>query len=136
MQYAVSLDPIKIWDIKHTQNTFTHVSLQFCSGVWGFAKLKRINAVQNRAIRYFVDNPRFSPNLAINGDMGQSSSQTKPGVEMGRLWKRLVNMENDCHTEEVFLYRINLFVNITGAMNLNSYFQIMDLRIRLSPIPV
>ncbi len=47
---------------------------------------------------------------------------------MGRLWNRLVNMEND-HLTKMFLCEINLFVNITGAMKLYSYFQIMDLRI-------
>ncbi len=29
VQYAVSLDLIKFWDIKHTQNSFTQVSLHF-----------------------------------------------------------------------------------------------------------
>ncbi len=43
----------------------------------GFAKLENINTVQNRAIRYFLGTHRFSPNLAINGDMGWSSSQTR-----------------------------------------------------------
>ena len=51
--------------------------LDYCSGVWGAAKLDKIDTVQNRAIRYFLGTHRFSPNLAINGDMGWLSSQTR-----------------------------------------------------------
>ncbi len=49
----------------------------------GVCKAKKINTVQIRAIRYFLGNHRFSPNLAINGDMGWSSSQTKWGGGKG-----------------------------------------------------
>ncbi len=70
--------------------------------------------------------------------MGWSSSQTRPGGGegggIGRLWYRLVNMENDRLTKYV-LCEINLFVNVTGAMKLNSYFQIMDLRILYDNFP-
>ncbi len=69
--------------------------LEYCSGIWGVCKARKNNTVQNRAIRYFIVTPRFSPNLAINGDMGLSLRQTRQGVEMARLWNRLVNMEND-----------------------------------------
>ncbi len=41
-----------------------------------------------------------------------------------------LNMENGCLTKKV-LCGINLFVNVTGAMKLNSYFPIIDLRILL-----
>ncbi len=42
---------------------------------WGFSKLGKINTVHNRAIRYFLGTHRVAPNIAINGDMGWSSSQ-------------------------------------------------------------
>ncbi len=36
----------------------------------------------------------------MNGDMGWSSSQTRQGMEMGKLWNRLVKMENDRLTKK------------------------------------
>ncbi len=66
--------------------TYTGVTpiVDYCSGEWGFAKLKKIDTVQNRVIRYFLATHIFSPNLAINGDMGWSSSQARWG---GGKWK-------------------------------------------------
>ncbi len=82
------------------------------SGVWGVAKLEKINTVQNRAIRYFLGSHRCSPNLAINGDMGWSSSQTRWGVEMGRLWNRLVFMWDKSLCKRNWSYEIkHLFSN-------------------------
>ena len=44
--------------------------LDYCSGVWGYNKLEKLNTVQNRAIRLFLGVHRFTPNKAIKGDMG------------------------------------------------------------------
>ncbi len=40
------------------------------------------------------------------------------------IWKMILSLKT-------FLYRINLFVNVTEAMKLNNYFQIKNLRILL-----
>ena len=41
----------------------------YCSGVWGFRDFIKGDMVQNRAIRYFLGVHRFTPILAINGDI-------------------------------------------------------------------
>ena len=78
--------------------------LDYCSGVWGYKRFDKINTIQNRAIRYFLGVHRFSPNLAINGDMGWKSCKNRREVEMGRFWNRMVTMNDDRLTKKVFLW--------------------------------
>ena len=49
--------------------------IDYCSGVWGFKQFNKIDTVQNRAIRYFLGVHRFTPLLAINGEMGWTMGQ-------------------------------------------------------------
>ena len=42
----------------------------YCSGVWGFRDFNKGDMIQNRAVRYFLGVHRFTPLLAISGDMG------------------------------------------------------------------
>lgn len=42
-------------------------TLNYAAGIWGFIKSKTI---QNRAIQYVLGVHKFSPSLAIQGDMG------------------------------------------------------------------
>ncbi len=71
---------------------------------------------------------RFSPNLAINDDIGRSSIKTKQAVEMGRLWNRLVNMENDHLTKNIFMWDKTLCKQRNWSYEMK---QVMDLRILL-----
>ncbi len=62
--------------------------------------LEKVNTVQNRAIRYVLGTHRFSPNFALDGDMGWSSTQTRWGwkwVDCGidwLIWKMIVSLKN------------------------------------------
>ena len=78
--------------------------LDYCSGVWGFKNFDKINMIQNRAIRYFLGVHRFTPILAITGDMGWVSSTHRRWVNMLRLWNRLVSMDITRFTRIVFEY--------------------------------
>ena len=78
--------------------------LDYCSGVWGYSNFDKLNTIQNRAIRFFLGVHRFAPNLAINGDMGWVSCNTRKKTEMLKLWNRLLGMENDRLTKKIFLW--------------------------------
>ena len=43
--------------------------IDFSAAIWGTKSMSCINAVQNRACRYF-SYFRYTPNAAINGEMG------------------------------------------------------------------
>ena len=76
--------------------------LDYCAGVWGFKQFGKIDTVQNRAIRYFLGVHRFTPILAINGEMGWTISMHRRWANMLRLWNRLIGMNNDRLTKCVF----------------------------------
>ena len=78
--------------------------LDYCSGVWGFQKFGYLDAVQNKAIRFYLGVHRFAPNLAINGDTGWTSTTVRRRVEMIRFWNRVVDMDAVRLTKRVFLW--------------------------------
>ena len=78
--------------------------LDYCSGVWGYNKLEKLDTVQNRAIRLFLGVHRFTPNKAINGDMGWIPSRIRRHVNILRLWNRLIGLSSDRLTRKIFDY--------------------------------
>ena len=97
-------------------NTFTTLFhscvvpiLDYCSGVWGFKSTTKCDAVQNRAIRYFLGVHKFAPILAINGDMGWDNCILRHRLNMVRLWNRLISMPDVRVTKQIFMwdYRLN-----------------------------
>ena len=77
--------------------------LDYCSGVWGYAGFDKINTIQNRALRYYLGVHRFAPNLAINGDMGLTSCRIRRKIAMLKLWNRLLDMDDDRLTKQIFV---------------------------------
>jgi len=76
--------------------------LDYCSGVWGYNKLDKIDTIQNRAIRLYLGVHKFAPNLAIGGDTGWISCRTRRHINMLRLWNRLIEMTSDRLTRKIF----------------------------------
>ena len=76
--------------------------IDYCSGIWGFKQLNKIDTLQNRAIQYFLRVHRFTPILAINGEMGWTLSIYRRWVNMIRLWNRLISMDDNSQTKCVF----------------------------------
>ena len=74
----------------------------YCSGIRGFKQFNKIDTLQNRAIRYFLGVHRFTPILAINGEMGWTLSTHRRWVNMIRLWNRLISMDDNRLTKYVF----------------------------------
>ena len=69
--------------------------LDYCSSVWGYNILDKIDTIKNRAIRLFLGVHRFAANKTINADMGWISCLTRRHVNMLRLWNKLITMD-DC----------------------------------------
>ncbi len=74
----------------------------YCSGVWGAKGLGYCDSIQNRAIRSYLGVHRFTPNMAINGDMGWKSTLSKRQICMCRLWNRLISMDENRLPRKVF----------------------------------
>ena len=51
-------------------DALVQATINYGAGIWGTMVYSCIEAVQNRALRYFLGLGKYAPNLAINGDMG------------------------------------------------------------------
>ena len=49
--------------------------IDYSAASWATKSMSCINAVQNRACRYFLGLGRYAPNAAINDDMGRLSPE-------------------------------------------------------------
>ncbi len=78
--------------------------LDYCSSVWGYSNLDKIDNVQNWALRLFLGVYKFAPNLSINADMGWIPSKIRRHTEILRMWNRLVKMEDNRITKKVFFW--------------------------------
>ena len=95
--------------------------LDYCSGVWGFKAFDKIDMIQNRAIRYFMGVLRFTPILAITGDIGWVVSTNRRWANVLRLWNRLVNMNETRLTRKVFDYDYSMAGGKTGVQMLKLF---------------
>ncbi len=73
-------------------------------GLWGTQSYKCINTVQNRAARYFLNVGRYTPNAAVNGDIGWIPIQIKCWKTVLSHWCRSVNMDATRLNRTIFLW--------------------------------
>jgi hypothetical protein len=76
----------------------------FGAGVWGQTEHGCVNAVHNRACRFFMGVGRYTPNLAVQADMGWTSPWQRRWVSVVRQWCRLCNMPNTRLNKRVFVW--------------------------------
>ena len=74
----------------------------YCSFLWGYNVLDKIDTIQNRAIRLFLWVHRFAANKAIHADMGWISCRTRRHVNMLRLWNKLITMDDSRFVKKIF----------------------------------
>lgn len=89
--------------------------LDYCSAVWGFKKFVKSEAVQNRAIRFFLGVHKFAPLSAINGDVGWDRCNTRWHFEMLRYWNRLIKLDPNRLTKHIFKWDYDLRLNNWSA---------------------
>ena len=82
--------------------------LDYGSGVWGSKQFGKIDTVQNRAIRVYLGVHAFAPNAAITADIGWTSSHIRRKIEMLRLWNRMVKLDNNRVTKQIFEWDYSL----------------------------
>lgn len=83
-------------------NSLVWPIVSYGAAVWGTKDMSRVNAVQNRACRFFLGVKRFTPNAAIQGDMGWALPSEKQWTAVTRQWHRFSGMAPDRLTRRVF----------------------------------
>ena len=76
--------------------------VDYSAAVWGTKSVSPISAVQNRACRFFRGLGRYSPNAAVNDDMGWPAPEQRQWMCITRKWCRLVNLDESIITKKVF----------------------------------
>ena len=77
----------------------------------GAVKQSFIEAVLNRASHYFLGVGKYTPNLAVQGDMGWVPTQVKQWKSLGRLWCRFKDMPHNRINKRIFQWSVSSRVN-------------------------
>ena len=76
--------------------------VEYGSSIWGTRKRSCIEAVQNRACRYFMAVGKYTPNVAVQGDMGWMPTSVKIWKSVGRCWTRFKDMDDNRLNKRIF----------------------------------
>jgi hypothetical protein len=83
--------------------------IEYGASIWGNKDFSCINSVKNRAVRvFFMDVGKYTPNLALYGDMGWMPCIIKQWSSNFRTWPRFTNMCNNRLNKKVLLWGTTL----------------------------
>ena len=85
-------------------DTLVQPIISYGASVWGQKSYGRINAVQNRAMKYFMGLPKCAPTAAAYGDTGWLDPETRQWMVVGQQWCRLINMDEGRVNKKIFLW--------------------------------
>ena len=105
--------------------------LNYGAPIYGTNSFSCIDAVQNRACRYFLGLSNYAPNTAINGDMGWSLPQQKQWICVIRHWCKLTSMDNTLLTKTFLRHALKWQVTDVklGFIELNNYLYLLTMHI-------
>ena len=78
--------------------------IMYGAPIWGTECFSCIQAVQNRAARYFLNVGKYTPVAAVNGDTAWYQMECRLWKSVLNHWCRLVNMDNDRLNKRVFVW--------------------------------
>ena len=76
-------------------NCLVEPVMNYGSSIWGISKQPKLEAVKNKAARFFLGVRRNTANLAVLGDMGWTQNHVLQKTAVIRYWNRLCNTDND-----------------------------------------
>ena len=83
-------------------------TISYGAAIWGTKEFSAINAVQNRAIRFFLGVGRYTPNVAVGGEMGWVPAVVKQWKNVLGHWFRLNAMDDNRINKKVFNWSFSL----------------------------
>ena len=69
--------------------------ISYGASIWGTKSYSCVNAVQNRAMRFFLGTGKYTPTAAVSGDMGWQSAYVKQWKCICIYWNRMVHMDTN-----------------------------------------
>ena len=95
--------------------------IEYGASIWGTTTRSCINAVQNRASRYHLGVGKYTPNLAVQGDIGWVQTQVRQWKSLGRLWSRFKEMPEGRINKRIFSW--STCISNSSASCKNWYFK-------------
>ena len=78
--------------------------ISYGTAVWGDRTYSCINAVQNRAMRFFLGTGKYTPVAAVSGDMGWTQPLTRQWQRVSLHWHRLSCMDDNRLNKRIFTW--------------------------------
>ena len=78
--------------------------ISYGAAVWGGKVFSCINAVQNRAMRFYLGTGKYTPDAAVSGDMGWQPPNVKQWKAVCAYWYRMTVMSNSRLNKRIFLW--------------------------------
>jgi hypothetical protein len=79
-------------------------TISYGAAIWGTAEFSCINAVQNRACRYFLGVGKYTPNAAVSGEMGWLPLHIRQWKTVVGYWSRMTHMNVSRLNRSVFAW--------------------------------
>ena len=76
--------------------------ITYGAAVWGQKSYSSVNAVNNRAIRFYLGVGKYTPNAAVQGDSGWVLPSVHQWISVTKQWCRLCNMDDRRLTKKIF----------------------------------
>ena len=76
--------------------------INYGSSIWGGKEFSSISSVHNRAGRYYLGLRRYTPNAALQGELGWKTPLQRQWSNIASQWSRLVNMPVSRLNKRVF----------------------------------
>ncbi len=78
--------------------------IEYAAAIWGHKEFSCISTVQNSASRFYLGVSKFTPNSAVQGDIGSKTSWHRQKICVVLLWVRLINMNFNRPASKIFWY--------------------------------
>ncbi len=82
--------------------------IEYAATIWCQQELSCISAIQNRASRYFMGVLKYTPNPAVQREMGWKTASHRQTLCVLRLWLRLMNVDREMIASKVFWHSYTL----------------------------
>ena len=93
-------------------DSFVWPVIAYGAALWGDRTFACIDAVQNRAMRFYLSVGRYTPTAAVAGNMGWEPIIVKQWKCVGSFWSRLCNMDNSRLTKKIFFNSFHQMINV------------------------
>ena len=78
--------------------------INYGAAIWGTRPFSCIDAVLNRAMRFYLGTGKYTPNAAVIGDMGWEPAIVRQLKSVCSFWARCVNMEDNRTNKLIFKF--------------------------------